>query len=111
MLTLPNGERLNLPPNVRIMFEVEHLRYATPATVSRCGLIWFSEDVVEPAMAYRQYLNMLSSVPLDAEDDDIINIPGRRVDDIASEVSNEILSTQKQIAVILERYFSDGELV
>jgi dynein heavy chain 1 len=30
LLTLPNGERLNLPPNVRIMFEVEHLRYATP---------------------------------------------------------------------------------
>jgi len=26
--------------------EVEHLRYATLATVSRCGMIWFSEDVV-----------------------------------------------------------------
>ena len=26
LLTLPNGERLNLPPNVRIMFEVEYLR-------------------------------------------------------------------------------------
>ena len=23
LLTLPNGERLNLPPNVRIMFEVD----------------------------------------------------------------------------------------
>src|SRR5271170_6988961 len=30
MLTLPNGERLNLPPSVRIMFEVETLKYATP---------------------------------------------------------------------------------
>ncbi|KAJ7601593.1 dynein heavy chain, N-terminal region 2-domain-containing protein [Mycena polygramma] len=50
LLTLPNGERLNLPPNVRIMFEVEHLKYATLATVSRCGMIWFSEDVVEPSM-------------------------------------------------------------
>ena len=46
LLTLPNGERLNLPPNVRIMFKVEHLRYATLATVSRCGMIWFSEDVM-----------------------------------------------------------------
>ncbi|KMU78781.1 dynein heavy chain [Coccidioides immitis RMSCC 3703] len=26
LLTLPNGERLNLPPNVRIMFEVENLK-------------------------------------------------------------------------------------
>jgi hypothetical protein len=52
LLTLPNGERLNLPPNVRIMFEVEHLHYATLATVSRCGMIWFGEDVIEPSMVY-----------------------------------------------------------
>ncbi|PWW79978.1 hypothetical protein C7212DRAFT_355935 [Tuber magnatum] len=44
LLTLPNGERLNLPSNVRIMFEVETLKYATLATVSRCGMVWFSED-------------------------------------------------------------------
>ena len=77
LLTLPNGERLNLPPNVRIMFEVEHLKYATLATVSRCGMIWFSEDVVEPSMVYRNYLDTLSNVPLDAEDEDI-DLTGRR---------------------------------
>lgn len=43
LLTLPNGERLSLPPNVRIMFEVQDLKYATLATVSRCGMVWFSE--------------------------------------------------------------------
>lgn len=37
LLTLPNGERLSIPPNVRIMFEVQDLKYATLATVSRCG--------------------------------------------------------------------------
>ena len=35
LLTLPNGERLSIPPNVRIMFEVADLKYATLATVSR----------------------------------------------------------------------------
>ena len=39
LLTLPNGERLSLPPNVRIMFEVQDLKYATLATVSRCGMV------------------------------------------------------------------------
>lgn len=39
LLTLPNGERLALPSNVRIMFEVQDLKYATLATVSRCGMI------------------------------------------------------------------------
>ena len=110
LLTLPNGERLNLPPNVRIMFEVEHLRYATLATVSRCGMIWFSEDVVEPPMIYRQYLDSLAAVPLDAEDDETSGIPGRRVEE-GSDGSSINLATQKQIAAILEPYFSSGELV
>ncbi|KAI9572626.1 dynein heavy chain and region D6 of dynein motor-domain-containing protein [Boletus coccyginus] len=112
LLTLPNGERLNLPPNVRIMFEVEHLRYATLATVSRCGMIWFSEDVIEPSMVYRHYLNALSSVPLDADDDDAADVPGRRADIFGAETPGSThLATQIQIASILERYFADGELV
>ncbi|KAH9043831.1 dynein heavy chain protein 1 [Lactarius pseudohatsudake] len=110
LLTLPNGERLNLPPNVRIMFEVEHLRYATLATVSRCGMIWFSDDIVEPAMIYRQYLNSLAAVPLDADDDEMPGITGRRADD-GTDASSINLGTQKQIAAVLEPYFSDGELV
>ena len=110
LLTLPNGERLNLPPNVRIMFEVEHLRYATLATVSRCGMIWFSEDVVEPPMIYRQYLDSLAAVPLDAEDEEASGLIGRRVEESADESSLN-LTSQKQIATILEPFFSDGELV
>ena len=110
LLTLPNGERLNLPPNVRIMFEVEHLRYATLATVSRCGMIWFSDDIVEPAMIYRQYLNSLGAVPLDADDDETLGFTGRRAED-GNDASSINLNTQKQIATVLEPYFSDGELV
>ncbi|KAJ3554185.1 hypothetical protein NM688_g3240 [Phlebia brevispora] len=112
LLTLPNGERLNLPPNVRIMFEVEHLKYATLATVSRCGMIWFSEDVVEPSMVCRHYLDTLSSVPLDAEEDDAREIPGRRPDALMhDDSSSAILATQKQVAGILEPFFADEGLI
>jgi dynein heavy chain 1 len=72
LLTLPNGERIVLPANVRIIFEVQvirlaargwlagsdlrqqpvpvpkptillaqDLRFATLATVSRCGMLYF----------------------------------------------------------------------
>ena len=109
LLTLPNGERLNLPPNVRIMFEVEHLRYATLATVSRCGMIWFSEDVVEPSMLYRNYLSTLASVPLDADDEDSNDILGSRAGSTNADTTN--LESQKQMANMLERYFQDGNLV
>jgi dynein heavy chain 1 len=46
LLTLSNGKCLNLAPNVRIMFKVEHVRYATLATVSHCGMIRFGEDAI-----------------------------------------------------------------
>jgi len=47
LLTLPNGERLSIPDNVRIMFEVETLRFATLATVSRCGMVWYSQSTLK----------------------------------------------------------------
>ena len=45
-LTLPNGERLAIPPVVKLLFEVEDLSRATPATVSRCGVLHVDADVV-----------------------------------------------------------------
>lgn len=72
LLTLPNGERLNLPPNVRIMFEVETLKYATLATVSRCGMVWFSEDTVTPSMMVTNYLETLRTVAFEDLDEDAI---------------------------------------
>lgn len=45
---MPNGERIAIPSNVKIIFEVESLKYATLATVSRCGMVWFSDDVLKP---------------------------------------------------------------
>ncbi|KAG6366173.1 hypothetical protein INS49_000349 [Diaporthe citri] len=72
LLTLPNGERLNLPPNVRIMFEVETLKYATLATVSRCGMVWFSEDTVTPSMMVTNYLETLRTVAFEDLDEDAV---------------------------------------
>ena len=40
LLTLPNGERIDLKPHCSIIFEVHDLQYASPATISRCGMIW-----------------------------------------------------------------------
>ena len=40
LLTLPNGERIKLQPFASMLFEVGDLQYASPATVSRCGMVW-----------------------------------------------------------------------
>ena len=71
LLTLPNGERLGIPPNVRIMFEVQDLRYATLATVSRCGMVWFSEDVLSSDMIFQNYLMKLKNVPVEEGEEEV----------------------------------------
>ncbi len=70
LLTLPNGERLALPNNVRIFFEVQDLKYATLATVSRCGMIWFSEETLTLAMVLDNYLTRMRHEPLDETERD-----------------------------------------
>lgn len=44
-LCLPNGERLKLNPvTMRMLFEVADLSVASPATVSRCGMVYVPPD-------------------------------------------------------------------
>ncbi|KAH7116213.1 dynein heavy chain, N-terminal region 1-domain-containing protein [Dendryphion nanum] len=93
LLTLPNGERLNLPPNVRIMFEVETLKYATLATVSRCGMVWFSDDTVGVDMMIANYIENLKTVPFDDIEDDSV-APGQ--------MSQKTLQVQATIAEYLQ---------
>ncbi|KAL7749213.1 hypothetical protein RI367_005365 [Sorochytrium milnesiophthora] len=40
LLTLPNGERIRLQKHCALLFEVGDLQYASPATVSRCGMVY-----------------------------------------------------------------------
>ena len=101
LLTLPNGERLSLPPNVRIMFEVQDLKYATLATVSRCGMVWFSEDVVTTEMIFNHFMTKLKNIPLEDADEDYLS---------NKEVDSPTLKVQKDVAIALIPYFASGML-
>ncbi|MPC97355.1 Dynein beta chain, ciliary [Portunus trituberculatus] len=43
ILTLASNERISLTPCMRLLFEISHLRTATPATVSRAGIIYLNQ--------------------------------------------------------------------
>jgi dynein heavy chain 1 len=99
-LTLPSGERLELPPNVRIIFEVGDIGYGTPATVSRCGMVWFAETTVQVDDLLQRYIAVLHHRPFAC---------------VASEVVGEsvsfpqsVSSMQVKVVSILEPFFVRG---
>eukprot|EP01155_Anaeramoeba_flamelloides_P010253 Anaeramoba_flamelloidesa325155_517.p1 GENE.a325155_517~~a325155_517.p1 ORF type:complete len:3661 (-),score=1024.13 a325155_517:18-11000(-) len=108
LLTLPNGERIELPDNVKIMFEVENLKYATPATVSRCGMVWFSEDVVSPYMVLQNFLGKLTteSVLQTAEENLNSDFGGGESTERITEIED-----QKMIVDIVKPYFEKDNFV
>lgn len=107
LLTLPNGERLSLPPNVRVMFEVQDLRFATLATVSRCGMIWFSEDVLSMEMVFEHFLLRLRHIPLEEAEEGGSKKEAASKEDALSPT----LQTQRDVALILQPYFGSEGLV
>ncbi|CCH41669.1 Cytoplasmic dynein 1 heavy chain 1 [Wickerhamomyces ciferrii] len=69
LLTLPNGERIQIPKNVRFIFEVDNLNHATPATVSRCGMVWLEQTLVSLDVILNHEIWKLSNQPLSGLED------------------------------------------
>lgn len=57
LLTLPNGERINFGDNVNFIFETNDLKFASPATVSRLGMIFLSEEDVDVHRITKTWVN------------------------------------------------------
>lgn len=55
LLTLANNGRISLKSYMRLLFEIRDLKYATPATVSRAGILYISDD-----KGYQRYCFMNS---------------------------------------------------
>lgn len=116
LLTLPNGERLSLPPSVRIIFEVQDLKFATLATVSRCGMIWFSEDVLTTKMMVDNFLMQLRTIVIEDTDAnqsgaELRKLMGTSGDNQIPERSSATLMAQQEVASLLEPQLEDGQFV
>ena len=117
LLTLPSGERLSIPPNVKIMFEVESLKYATLATVSRCGMVWFSQEVVSLDMMYFHYLERLKqkeyssliredAISSEENKDEIKEVPGATQYDDSSKLARR--TRESCVESIKKMFVPDG---
>eukprot|EP00397_Hematodinium_sp_SG-2012_P000066 GEMP01000066.1.p1 GENE.GEMP01000066.1~~GEMP01000066.1.p1 ORF type:complete len:3524 (+),score=879.37 GEMP01000066.1:529-10572(+) len=58
-LCLTSGEIISLTPQIRMMFEVEDLTVASPATVSRCGMVYMEPTALGFAPLIDSYISSL----------------------------------------------------
>ena len=56
LLTMPNGERIQFGNNVNFIFETDDLQFASPATISRMGMIFISQEDLDLNEIIKRYL-------------------------------------------------------
>ncbi|KAG8452968.1 hypothetical protein GDO86_004684 [Hymenochirus boettgeri] len=56
LLTMPSGERIQFGPNVNFVFETHDLSSASPATISRMGMIFLSDENTDLQSLIRSWL-------------------------------------------------------
>lgn len=106
LLTLPSGERLSLPDNVRVLLEVDSLEKATPATVSRCGMVWFSEETISPEMCLKNMIFALGGGRDDDDDDKMVAADeGEPETESASSAKVNPNPTQAAFVAVIRPYF------
>uniref|UniRef100_A0AAV2J329 Cytoplasmic dynein 2 heavy chain 1 n=1 Tax=Knipowitschia caucasica TaxID=637954 RepID=A0AAV2J329_KNICA len=57
LLTMPNGERIQFGPNVNFLFETHDLTCASPATISRMGMIFLSDEDINVKALVKSWLH------------------------------------------------------
>ncbi|XP_042636525.1 dynein axonemal heavy chain 10 [Orycteropus afer afer] len=61
LLTLANGERIRLQAHCALLFEVGDLQYASPATVSRCGMVYVDPKNLKYEPYWKKWVNQIQN--------------------------------------------------
>ncbi|KAK0416096.1 hypothetical protein QR680_012296 [Steinernema hermaphroditum] len=100
LLTMPSGERIQFGSNVNFIFETDSLVHASPATVSRMGMIFVSEENLDPkAIVDRWWKENADDVAVDLRqwiDDSLLGA----LDWVLKRDSGEFAVSQSPVALI-----------
>lgn len=68
LLTLSNGDRVRLRPHCRLIFEVSHARHASPATISRLGIVFIEASALPDSAPFRRWAKRFDGVLTDTQE-------------------------------------------
>lgn len=115
MLCLNNGQRIKMPETCTMMFEVNDLKVASPATVSRCGMVYLEPEqlgwkVVVESWAERMqdqiiepYLNQLKTCLIPIFEKLLSVIAKQMKQLVEAQVSNLVSSCLNFIHIFLNK--------
>nr|XP_036867942.1 dynein heavy chain 6, axonemal [Manis javanica] len=81
MLCLANSERIKLTPQIHMLFEVQDLKVASPATVSRCGMVFVDPEELKWMPYVKTWMKGISKKLNQETQEYILNLFQRYVDD------------------------------
>ncbi|XP_069845209.1 dynein axonemal heavy chain 6 isoform X1 [Dipodomys merriami] len=81
MLCLANSERIKLTPQIHMLFEVQDLKVASPATVSRCGMVFVDPEELKWMPYVKTWMKDISKNLNEETQEYILNLFQRYVED------------------------------
>lgn len=118
LLTLPNGERIRLQDHCKLLFEVADLKYASPATVSRCGMVYvdpknlgfkpflktWSEGVGAKhretlLRMFDKYMDRMTAFCYDGTE-----LDGRMISIVRTSIDRPVISVVKQFTILMQSF-------
>eukprot|EP00056_Hartaetosiga_gracilis_P017754 m.8317 g.8317 ORF g.8317 m.8317 type:complete len:4146 (-) comp6080_c0_seq1:66-12503(-) len=100
LLTMPSGERIQFGPNVNFVFETHDLSCASPATISRMGMIFLSDEDTDTKSLVRAWVE--DNVPEEycLVVDDFLNDHFFRSLDFVLDSSTSLMATQGRVGLV-----------
>ena len=80
LLTLPNGERISLKPHAMMLMETFDLQYASPATISRCGMVWVDPKDLGYKPFYERWATLRCGERREEEKEQLMELREKYVD-------------------------------
>lgn len=96
LLTLPTGERIPISDKIRLFLEVTNLNHATPATMTRCAILW----IAIPTYSLHEQLNAILNKEI-INLSECFGIPAKLIESFEFVVS-AVLSRNKLTKLIME---------